>query len=166
MELGHRRFGGIFGPATTTTARAREAAFREAVASGGGEIASQHTFSGPFSDTTGYAGFRAIMERAKTPTAIFCANDVIAFGACNAAAEMPVRVPGDVTIVGFDDIPMAAWPVFSLTTVRSDLTRVAAAACAILVGRMEGESSAPHRVVVPVELVLRRTHARPRAPGE
>jgi LacI family transcriptional regulator len=163
LGLDHRHIGGIFGPVTTTTARHRETAFRRAISDGGAEIAPEHTVNGSFSDSTGFDGFRAIMERRDPPTAIFCANDVIAFGALNAAHEMGVCVPRDVTVVGFDDIRMAAWPIFSLTTVRSDLVRVAGAACEMLVRRMEGERSATRRVVVPVELVLRKTHGRPRS---
>lgn len=163
LEFGHRRAGGIFGPVTTTTARHREAAFRQTVEAGGGSVAQEHTFTGPFSDTTGYDGFRWIMGRPEPPTAIFCANDVIAFGALNAAHQLGIRIPDDVTVVGFDDIPMAVWPTFSLTTVRVDLEQVARTACELLVRRMEGERSPPRRVVVPVELVLRRTHAALRA---
>lgn len=160
LELGHRRVGGIFGPVTTTTARHRESAYREAIEAGGGEVT--HTSTGSFSDTTGYDGFQSIMSHAVPPTAIFCANDVIAFGARNAAHELQIRVPEDVTLVGFDDIPMAAWPIFSLTTVHTDLARIATSACDLLVRRMDGERSSPKRIVVPVELVLRSTHGPPR----
>jgi LacI family transcriptional regulator len=161
-ELGPRRVGGIFGPVTITTARHRESAYRQTIEEGGGDVLPEHTFTGPFADTTGSDGFRSIMSGSDTPTAIFCANDVIAFGALNAASELGIGVPEDVTIVGFDDIPMATWPIFSLTTVRVDLAQIARSACELLVRRMDGERSAPRRVVVPVELVLRATHAPPR----
>src|SRR3954447_5014190 len=159
LELGHWRVGGIFGPDTTTPARHRETAYRKTIQAGGGSIAPQHTFTGQFSDETGQQGFRSMMSRPDPPTAIFCANDVIAFGALNAARELGVRVPEDVTIVGFDDIAMAGWPVFSLTTIRVDLAQVARSACDLLVGRLEGDRSRPRRVVIPVEVVLRSTHA-------
>ena len=61
---------------------------------------------------------------AKPPTAIFCVTDMVAFGAVNALAEMGVLVPDDVSVVGFDDLPLASWPVFDLSTIRVDFTGV------------------------------------------
>jgi LacI family transcriptional regulator len=94
------------------------------------------------------------------PTAIFCANDVVAFGALDAARRLRIDVPGDLSIVGFDDIPMASWESFSLTTVRQPLTDMARNAARRLIARIEGaDESEPSTVVFPTHLVQRATTA-------
>jgi LacI family transcriptional regulator len=82
----------------------------------------------------------------------------VAVGAMNAAVELGVKVPEDVAIIGFDDLPMASWPVFSLTTVRVAFAEMSSAVVELLVGQLNGDSapSVPH--VFPTVLVLRRTH--------
>jgi len=70
------------------------------------------------------------------PTAIVCGNDVVAFGALDAALSLAVRVPHDVSILGFDDIPMAAWEVFQLSTLRQPIGDMARAAARMLAERM------------------------------
>lgn len=71
------------------------------------------------------------MSGRSRPTAVFCVGDLVAIGALNQARRMGLRVPQDVAVVGFDDLPMASWPMTRLTTARADLTgmAVAAAAC-------------------------------------
>jgi LacI family transcriptional regulator len=79
-------------------------------------------------------------------------------GAINAAVELGAKVPDDVALIGFDDLPMASWPIFSLTTVRVAFAEMSRAVVKLLVAQLGGdaEPSVPH--VFPTELVLRRTH--------
>jgi LacI family transcriptional regulator len=102
------------------------------------------------------------MEHPDPPTAVFCANVVVAFGALDAARRLSVDVPGRVSIAGFDDIPMASWEAFSLSTVRRLLVDMARDAAQISVGRIEQrDDSAPRRIVVLTHLVVRSTTAGP-----
>jgi LacI family transcriptional regulator len=100
-----------------------------------------------------------LLQLPHPPTAIFCANDVVAFGALDACRRLKIEVPSRVSIVGFDDIPMAGWEAFSLTTVRQPLTDMARDAARLLIGRIEESSSGPEpaRIVFPTHLIQRAT---------
>jgi LacI family transcriptional regulator len=101
------------------------------------------------------------MSAAVRPTAIFCGNDMVAVGALNRAVQLGIDVPGDVSLVGFDDVPIASWPCFRLTTVRVDLASMARAAADHLVRQLANEPRSAPLEAYGTELVLRRTHAAP-----
>lgn len=164
-RLGHRRVGAILGPADTSTGRDREAGFRSALDAASLTLPDARVRRGPFSVETGAQALAELLAQRHPPTAVFCANDVIAVGALNAAHRLGVAVPEDLTIVGFDDIAMAAWDLFALTTVRQDLATMADAAVRLLVDRMADPARPARRVTVPTALVHRRTHAPPRLDG-
>ena len=161
VRLGHERIGAILGPEATSTSRDRELGFRRVLDARGVALREEMFRRGPFSFATGHAGLTELLRASPAPTAVFCANDVIAFGALNAARGMGVDVPGDVTIVGFDDIAMAAWEVFRLTTVRQDLRRMSRIATGLLLARIAEPDRPAERVVLPAELVVRATHGPP-----
>ncbi|MFD8123690.1 substrate-binding domain-containing protein, partial [Streptomyces albidoflavus] len=94
------------------------------------------------------------------PPAVSGGNAVVAIGVLNAALAAGMKVPDDLTVVGFDDLPMAAWEVFRLTTVRHGLGGLARQAARLLVRRIGGEvDRAGERLVLPTEFVPRATHA-------
>lgn len=158
--LGHRRVGAIFGPRNTSTALERETALRDALEEHGLTIAAGHTHRGPFDFDTGHAGARLLLDREVRPTVIVCGNDVVALGALNAAKELGVDVPGEVSIVGFDDLPAAGWPLIQLTTVAFDLDEMARTAARLLVDRIEESAGEPYaHQVFPTRLVRRGTLA-------
>ena len=96
---------------------------------------------------------------------MFCGNDVVAIGAYNAALRAGLRIPEDLALIGFDDLPMASWEAFALTTVRYDLPTMARAAARLLVERLtEDVRDSARQVAFRPELVRRGTHAPP--PGE
>lgn len=159
VDSGHRRIGAVFGPRTTSTGREREAGFRGQLATHGLDLPSRATVSGPFSFAAGRAGIRALLSSEDRPSAIFCANDVLALGALDETTRMGLRVPQDVSIIGFDDITMAGWERFSLTTVHSDLAGLAGVAADLLLERIADPDRAPCRVIQRPELVLRGSHA-------
>lgn len=159
--LGHRRIGAIFGPDYTSTGRDRETGFREGLSERGVPLPRRRVRRGDFAYETGYTALLELLDARDRPTAVFCGNDVIAMGACNAAAAQGVRVPGELTIVGFDDIAMASWPVFSLTSVRYDLAAMATTAVRLLTDRIKQFDRPAERVVLPPSLVLRGTHGPP-----
>ncbi len=137
VALGHRRIGAIFGPINTSTAEARERALRSALDRHGLVIPDELSVRGPFDFDTGYQGAQQLLGLTNPPTVIICGNDVVALGALNAARELGLDVPGQVSVVGFDDLPQAAWALVQLTTVNYDLQAMARKAASLLVARIE-----------------------------
>jgi LacI family transcriptional regulator len=160
VGLGHRRVAAIFGPRNTSTGEQRETALRESLEDHGISIASRHTHRGPFDFATGFDGARNLLSQTKRPTVIVCANDVVALGTLNAARELNIGVPDQVSVVGFDDLPVASWPIVRLTTVTFDLDGMARAAAGLLVRRLEAGDEPPFETVTfGSRLVLRDTLA-------
>ncbi len=163
VELGHRRFGAIFGPPDTSTGRDREAGFRAGLAASGLTLDDELVSHGPFSEANGRIRMLELLGHGKPPSAVFCGSDVIAIGALNAARSMQRNVPEEISVVGFDDIAAAGWNVVDLTTVRQNLPGMADAAAQLLLSRVEDIDRAPRRVVVPTQFVRRGSHSTPPA---
>ncbi len=162
LGLGHRRIALITGPENTTTSRDRERGFREQLAASGVQFDETLRRVGQFSHHSGYQWCLDLLAAEPRPTAIFAANDVIAFGALDAARRVGVRVPAELSIVGFDDIDMAGWEGFSLTTVRQPLEEMGRAAAKLLLERISSDAElVPRRRVFPVGLVHRDTLGPP-----
>ena len=148
------------GPENTTTSRDRERGFREQLKASGVPFDESLRRVGQFSHHSGYQWCLDLLASEPRPTAVFAANDVIAFGALDAARRVGVRVPSELSIVGFDDIDMAGWEGFDLTTVRQPLAEMGRAAASLLIERIEsGHGGPPRRRVFPVGLVRRDTLA-------
>ena len=143
VELGHRRIALIAGPENTTTSRDRERGFREQLQASGAAFDETLRRVGQFSHHSGYQWCLDLLAAEPRPTAVFAANDVIAFGALDAARRVGVRVPAELSIVGFDDIDMAGWEGFNLTTVRQPLAEMGRAAATLLLERIELGRRAP-----------------------
>ena len=157
-ELGHRRIAIIAGPANTSTARDRECGFRESLSAAGLELDRRLSRAGDYSHHSGYQWCLELLREEPAPTAIACANDVVAFGALDAARRLGVRVPEDLSVVGYDDVEMASWEAFNLTTVHQPLARMARVAARLLIGRLEhAPESSPQAHVFPARVVKRQT---------
>jgi LacI family transcriptional regulator len=164
LDLGHRRIALIAGPENTTTSRDRERGFREQLQASGVQFDPALRRVGQYSHHSGYQWCLDLLAAEPRPTAVFAANDVIAFGALDAARRVGVSVPDELSIVGFDDIDMAGWEGFNLTTIRQPLAEMGRAAASLLLERIASpEDGAPRRRVFPVGLVRRDTLAA--APG-
>jgi DNA-binding LacI/PurR family transcriptional regulator len=111
----HTRFAYIAGRENTSTNRDREQGYIQTLEQAGKNV--QHE-SGNFTYEAGFAAMQRLLSRSDAPDAVFCANDITAIGAIDAARERGVVVGQQVSVVGFDDIPMAAWSAYNLTTVR------------------------------------------------
>jgi LacI family transcriptional regulator len=158
LDRGHHRIGAIFGPRNTSTALRRETALRDALDEQGLAIGAAATHRGPFDFDTGYDGAQLLLSRDPRPTVIICGNDVVALGALNAAKDLGVSVPGQVSMIGFDDLPAASWPLIQLTTVAFDLNAMARKAANLLVRRVEAEAPGPYEhAVFSTRLVHRGT---------
>jgi LacI family transcriptional regulator len=156
LELGHREIATIGGPANTTTATQRDEGFRAVL---GRDVQDRLRREVPFTFVAGRDACAELLRLQRPPTAIFCGNDVVALGALDMARELAIAVPEELSIVGFDDIGLAAWSSFRLTTVRQPLQEMAARAAQMLGERIVGDE--PQRVVYPVELIRRATAAAP-----
>ena len=163
VGLGHRRIALIAGPENATTSRDRERGFREGLQACGVQFDEALRRVGQFSHHSGYQWCLDLLAAEPRPTAIFAANDLIAFGALDAARRVGVRVPDELSIVGFDDIDMAGWEGFNLTTIRQPLAEMGRATVSLLLERIAGEEDlAPRRRLFPVGLVRRDTLAAAR----
>jgi LacI family transcriptional regulator len=146
LDLGHRSVGVIRGPANTSTSRDRYAGVVDGFADAGVPLDGRFVREGPYSHQSGYQNARELLRLPDPPTALICGNDVIAFGALDAVKWLGLDVPADVSVLGFDDVPMAAWEVFQLTTVRQPLAEMARTAARLLVERIEhGDDIAARR---------------------
>lgn len=163
LELGHRRIALVRGPSNTSTSRDRMSGLAETLAGAGFPLDPELVREGSYSHQSGYQHTRELLRLPDPPTAIVCGNDVVAFGAIDAALSLGVRVPQDVSIIGFDDIPMAAWEVFQLTTLRQATADMARAAVRMLAERIEHteEIGTGREQVFATSLVRRATVDRP-----
>lgn len=166
VDLGHTRIGAVFGPPATSTGRERATGFRRRLAERGVPLDPSYVRSGPFHQDIGRAALGELMALRTPPTALFCANDVLAFGVCAGAVAAGIDIPGQLTVIGFDDIPMASWEVFSLTTMRVDLLVMGQSGASLLAERIANPGLPPRRVVLPVELIQRGTHCQPCRDGQ
>lgn len=162
-RLGHRRIGLIAGPANASTSRDRERGFAAALERLGVPLDPALRRRGEFSHASGNQWCYDLLTQPDPPTAVFCGNDVIAFGAFDAAHRLGVSVPHDLSILGYDDIEMASWETFRLSTIRQPLAQMAKAAARLLVKRIESDDDADgrQRLVFPASLVTRGTTAPP-----
>lgn len=161
VGLGHREIGAVFGPKETSSAGERERGFRAGLRAGGVRLPAPRVVRGWFTYQVGFDGMRRLLDRGDRPTAVFCSNDIVAVGALNAVTAAGLRAPDDVTVVGFDDLAIADWPVFALTTVRVNFEAMARRSAELLLDRLARPGRRPVHQRFPVELVTRTTH-RPR----
>lgn len=159
LDLGHRNIGFLLGPRDTSTSMDRyTGGCRELRTAGIAPVPPENVIWGTFSHDSGYSGLVQLMNLPKPPTAILCGNDVIAIGALEACQKLGIRIPGDVSIVGVDDIPMAGWSMISLTTIRQSVDNIGAIAARRVVARIEGRADdSPSHDILPTSIVRRRT---------
>lgn len=165
LELGHRRIGFLAGLAEFTSAHERLNAFKAAHADYGVPFDPGCVRPGNFNQQDGYEAAGALLDLPERPTAIFATNDPSAFGAYDAARARGLRIPDDVSIVGFDDVAQAAYMHPPLTTVRQPMMAMGRLAAELLLERVSAPDSPAQRRVLPVELVVRASCAPPASPS-
>jgi DNA-binding LacI/PurR family transcriptional regulator len=159
LDLGHATVHHLAGPADSDPASVRLTAWRNELARAG--LAAPEVLAGDWSAQSGYQAGLEIARR-RDVTAVFAANDEMAIGLVRALHEVGRPVPGEVSVVGFDDIPLAGylWP--PLTTVRQDYDGIGQNLIALLLRQMrDGPSGQLDRVLIPAELVIRSSTAPP-----
>jgi DNA-binding LacI/PurR family transcriptional regulator len=168
-ELGHQQVGFIGGPQTLSTARDRLAGYRRAVRDHGLVASPSLERPGDFSEQSGYREAERLLRDTRRPTAILAANDRMAIGALAAAADRGLVVPDDLSVVGFDDIPLVSYVRPALTTVALPAYEMGAAAMRLLLDLLQnkddGPTAAAPTVRLPVTLVVRDSTAPPTGTG-
>ena len=159
LGLGHQAVYHVAGPSSCLDAKERLDGWRQAIREAGAPEPA--VLAGDWSAASGYElGGQLAAEPGLT--AIFCGNDTMALGVMRALVERGLRVPDDVSIVGFDDVPEAGFYLPPLTTVRQDFGEVGRQALSTLVDRMTGAIPAGPRVRVAPQLIVRASAASPR----
>ncbi len=163
LGLGHRRIAVVGGPAGILCSRARMDGYRAAMDAAGVPIDPELVSHGEFQVDEGVRKGRALFRRPDPPTAVIAGNDLQALGIYQAAREARLHIPEDLSVVGFDDLPVARWVGPPLTTVRQPLVEMAVAAAELVLAMARGEQPGQTRVELATELVIRESTAPPRA---
>ncbi|MER6121317.1 substrate-binding domain-containing protein [Streptomyces sp. NPDC001795] len=164
LTLGHERIAVIGGHRRKLCSSARLAGYRSALSAAGIRHRPEYVRHGNFDETTAHRRMLQLLDLPDPPTAVFVCSDRMALGACAALAERGLRVPDDVSVVGFDDLPEARWATPPLTTVRQPLSEMAATALRLLVRMMAGARPEGTRTELSTRLVERASTAPPRRP--
>lgn len=160
IDLGHTRIGVVCGPTDLMCSRARFAGYQSALAEAGLAFDPALTGVGDFGQAAGEREARRLLGLADRPTAIVAANDMQALGVYDAAAALGLRVPDDLSVVGFDDVRPALWARPPLTTVRQPLQEMAEEATRLALRMRAGEADAT-RLELATSLVVRSSTAPP-----
>ncbi|MEE4420316.1 LacI family DNA-binding transcriptional regulator [Streptomyces bugieae] len=153
IALGHRRIGCVAGPAGRTTTAERLAGHRAALAAHGIEDPPRRVVHGAYDRGSGYDAAVELLRRDSELTAVVAANDTAALGVCAALRDRGLRVPEDVSVAGFDDLPFSADAAPALTTVRLPLAEAGARAGRLVTGREERPPGG--LATLPAELMVR-----------
>jgi LacI family transcriptional regulator len=161
-DLGHRRIGFIMGPVDTSTSRDRNRGAINWLEERGIYCDPALSLWGAFTHASGYSALVTFLSMSVRPTAIVCGNDTIAIGVLEAARKRNVDVPSKLSIIGFDDIPIAGWEMIQLTTVRQPIEEMAKLAARRLMERIKiGNHLPPRHDRLPVSIVQRSSTAKP-----
>ena len=157
---GHRRIGHIAGWDGASTQIDREAGFKAGLMEAGVKLVART--SGNFHYDTAQQAARDMFDRDDPPEAVFVGNDHMAFAVMDVLRfELGIRVPQDVSVVGYDDVPLAAWPSFDLTTVRQRANVMVAETVEMLMARLDNIDTPPRRVCIDGPLVIRGSARKP-----
>ncbi|MBF0815150.1 LacI family DNA-binding transcriptional regulator [Microbacterium paludicola] len=160
ISLGHRRVAHLRGRTDLVSAQRREDGFRAAHADAGLAVDDTLIFDGGYRASLATRAIGEMLDRDDRPTAVFAANDMTALEVIRIATERGLRVPEDLSVIGFDDLPAAAGNRPGLTTIRQPLHEMGVSAVRLLLSMLDG--GATEHIRMPAELVLRDTT---RAPG-
>jgi LacI family transcriptional regulator len=156
VSLGHTRIAYLAG--NWSKGRPRDEAYLNALTSRNLPVRAEWMPEGDYRSESGFARTLAMMtSNGEKPTAIFCESDPIAFGVLKALAELNIDVPGEVSVIGFDDVRGAALTQPPLTTIRRPLPEIGAAAAKMVIGQLEHVGKCPERIEFNAELVKRGT---------
>lgn len=161
FSLGHKQVAHIAGPLSAPSAQERIAGYKMSVkahdtsySDGIIEVAEQYNFKG------GYEAMQRLLDSSEPPTGLFCSSDILACGAVAAARERGIYIPEDISIIGFDDIEIAAYLVPSLTTVRQNRAEIGQTCADVLLKMLDGSNMEPEEIRIPTRLIIRNSCRR------
>ncbi|MBE3572630.1 MAG: LacI family DNA-binding transcriptional regulator [Moorella humiferrea] len=154
-SLGHRRIGFIYGLPTTLSSKERLTGYLNYLVDNGMARDNKLIRGGAFKIENGYQKARELLQLEDPPTAIFAANDLIAIGALEAAREMGIEVPGELSILGYDNTSLATITFPRLTCVAQPMAEMGARAAEMVIERIQGRRSSPEVVTLLPRLVIR-----------
>jgi DNA-binding LacI/PurR family transcriptional regulator len=153
-EGGHRRLAHIAGWEGSSTGRDRKRGFVDALAALGAEPVE--VIDGMYDRDTAAAAARRLMAKADPPDAIFVGNDHMGFAVMDTLRfDLGLSVPRDVSVVGYDDVPLASWPAYSLTTVRQPVNRMVEATVETLLAQIDEPGRVAQKIEIDGPLILR-----------
>ena len=161
IQMGHERLAVIAGPLGLTNAAERLKGFTRALTEARMEIEPEFVQEARFDTASGYQAALRLLRMLPRPTAIFACNDLMAFGVLQAARELGIRCPEDLSIVGFDSLEFTKFTDPSLTSVYQPGYQLGATAARLLMQRVDGLRSAPKKVLLPTELNKRNSVGLP-----
>jgi LacI family transcriptional regulator len=166
IKLGHRDFKVLLGPAQSSSTIDRERGYRRAFADH--DIAcDENAFSyGDLHFDTGYQFGLDLLKKRNRPTAVLAGNDMMAIGVIKAWVDKGFKVPDDLSVIGFDDIPMAGMSAVPLTTIRQPQVEMGRQAAQVVLDRLHGNTALPRRIIFDAELVVRGSTQRIRTEAE
>lgn len=160
LDLGHRRLAHIGGPLDLRMARERFGGFKQALEARGLDPDVCPVEEGSFTCQTGYEAMQRLLASRSRPTAVFAANDLMAIGAMRAVGEAGLRVPEDISIVGVDDIEVAAFQTPPLTTISQSFSQLATLGVQLLLDILAGKEPVQPQLVIEPTLVARQSTTR------
>jgi DNA-binding LacI/PurR family transcriptional regulator len=159
IQLGHRRLATITGPLHLTNAQQRVTGFRRALAEANISISPEYIQEATFDRAGGHAKALLLLRMLPRPTAIFAGNDMIALGVFHAIRELSLSCPGDVSVIGFDDLDFAEFTSPSLSSVFQPGYQLGATAASMLLDRVTGAQGPPVHSVLQTQLKIRESAA-------
>lgn len=164
IKLGHRRIGFIIGPDYSGDAQQRLVGYKKALAEYGLQYDEDLVIKGGNNEESGYQSMEALLDRKRSFSAVCTFNDRTALGAMRAIRDHGMRVPEDISIVGFDDIPTARCSEPPLTTIRQPVRELGRQGALLLIKRLKrgkGSEEPCDRVILPLELMVRESCTQP-----
>lgn len=159
VDLGHTRIAIVCGWRDMISARDRLEGYRAALADCGLPLEPELIYEGDFTQNSGFNGATRFLSLPDPPTAVFASNDMAAIGVIEAARACGLRVPRDLSVIGFDDIPMAALSNPQLTSIRQPLQEMGRIATEILLDSINNPEGKSTSIILPTELIVRETTA-------
>ncbi|TAM57541.1 LacI family transcriptional regulator [bacterium] len=166
LALGHRCIAMAAGPRVSSASRLRAAGVRRALAAAGLAIPAPWYSEGDLNVESGYALCAQMLSQGPPPTALVCGNDVMALGSMDAIIDAGLRIPGDVAVVGFDDMALASSRLIELTTVRSPHAEIGRRAVQRLLERIERPELPAREILLEEHLIVRRSSGGQRAAAQ
>lgn len=160
-DMGHRKMALIEGKSGFKSSSERKQGYLDSLMSHGLALDPQYFASGDYSIESGYSAMMRLLALPVRPTAVFCCNDDMAIGAMNACFDNSVSIPGDMSLIGFDDIMFAQYTNPSLTTVRKPVAEIGIEGTKLLLHLMEHPDASPVQRLTETELIPRRSVAQP-----